>query len=125
MKPTYLAIIISFIILTLSCSNSSELTDNNLSVLVFSSDHSLGNNKFRFALLDQKGKLVEERLKEVTIKNLNSNELQKIDPIYEEWFVGKGAYYSEVIFNEFGNFEVKTIRNDNSFGTAFFQVNKE
>ncbi len=125
MKPTYLAIIISFIILTLSCSNSSELTHNNLSVLVISSDHSLGNNKFRFALLVQKGKLVEERLKEVTIKNLNSNESQEIDPIYEEWFTGKGAYYSETIFNEFGNFEVKAIRNDNSFGTALFQVNKE
>jgi len=124
MKLSYLGIII-LLILSFSCSSNSQLTDNNLSVLVISSDHSLGSNKFRFALLDLNGKIVKETLKEVTIKNLDSNEIQKIDPIYEEWFTGKGAYYSEITFNEFGNFEVKSIRNDNSFGTAFFQVNEE
>tara|TARA_B100000427_G_scaffold197562_1_gene164178 strand:- start:587 stop:1426 length:840 start_codon:yes stop_codon:yes gene_type:complete len=124
MKLSHLTIII-LLILTFSCSNNSDLDNNNLSILVISSDHSLGNNKFRFALLDSNGKLVKEKLKDVIIKNLNSNELQKIDPVYEEWFTGKGAYYSEIIFNEFGNFEVKSIRKDNSFGTALFQVNRE
>ena len=113
------------LILTFSCSNNSQLVDNNLSLLLISSDHSLGNNKFRFALLDANGKLIDEELNEVIIRNLNSNKIQRIDPIYEEWFTGKGAYYSETIFDDFGNFEVKATRNDKTYGTALFQVNKE
>ena len=118
-------IIIFTLILTFSCSNNSHLTDNNLSLLIISSDHSLGNNKFRFALLDVNGKLIEEDLNEVVIRNLNSNKIQKIDPVYEEWFRGKGAYYYETVFDDFGNFEVKATRNDKTYGTALFQVNKE
>ena len=43
MKLSHLTIII-LLILTFSCSNNSDFDNNNLSILVISSDHSLGNN---------------------------------------------------------------------------------
>lgn len=118
------------ILFTIFFSCKSELIINqekrsDLSILVISSDHSLGENTLRFAVIDNEGKIVEEDLTKITIKNIESGMSSiLIEAQYEEWFTGKGAYKSELSLSEPGNFEIMVERDDKSYGYALFQVAK-
>ncbi len=115
---------IFLIMLFLSCSSRSEKINDGLSIIVISSDHSVGENILNFAILDQDGNQITNELKKTVIKNIDSNKEKSINSTYQIWFEGKGAYKSNLSFEESGFHEL-IIYFDNYESKAIFNVNKK
>ena len=115
---------IFLVMLFLSCSSRSEKINNGLSTIVISSDHSIGENILNFAILDQDGNQITNELKKTVIKNIDSNKEKSINSTYQIWFEGKGAYKSNLSFEESGFHEL-IIYFDNYESKAIFNVNKK
>ena len=115
---------IFLIMLFLSCSSRSEKINDGLSIIVISSDHSIGENILNFAILDQDGNQITNELKKTVIKNIDSNKEKSINSTYQIWFEGKGAYKSNLSFEESGFHEL-IIYFDNYESKAIFNVNKK
>ena len=62
MKIKFIIILFSLLIF-FSCSTNQEKTNEDLSIIVISSDHSVGKNILSFAILDINGKLFMVPLK--------------------------------------------------------------
>ena len=115
---------IFLIMLFLSCSSRTEKLNDGLSTIVISSDHSIGENILNFAILDQDGNQITNELKKTVIKNIDSNKEKSINSTYQIWFEGKGAYKSNLSFEESGFHEL-IIYFDNYESKAIFNVNKK
>tara|TARA_X000001036_G_scaffold392134_1_gene390806 strand:+ start:2386 stop:3213 length:828 start_codon:yes stop_codon:yes gene_type:complete len=115
---------IFLVMIFLSCSSVSEKINNDLSIIVISSDHSVGENILNFAILDQDGNQITNELKKIVIKNIDSNKEKSINSTYQIWFEGKGAYKSNLYFEESGFHEL-IIYFDNYESKAIFNVNKK
>jgi len=123
MKLKIFTIIFSSIFL-LTCSTDNKIVKDDLSVIIISSDHSIGKNILNFAILDIDGNQVTNNLQSVIAKNLNSNYEVILETNYQNWFKGKGAYKAQANFKESGFYEL-IIKINNSESKAMFNVNKE
>lgn len=123
MKLKIFTIIFSFIFL-LACSTDNKIVKDDLSVVIISSDHSIGKNILNFAILDIDGNQVTNNLQSVIAKNLNSNYEVILETNYQNWFKGKGAYKAQANFKESGFYEL-IIKINNSESKAMFNVNNE
>ena len=115
------------IILTLFLGCNSQLSDNledqeNLSILVISSDVSIGENRIVFAVSDLESKFLNTPLKNAKIINTASNESIVIEPEYEVWSANKGAYSAKIAFETDGLYEIKVHSSLGGKGSAFLQV---
>ena len=115
---------ILLVMIFLSCSSGPEKINSDLSVIIISSDHSLGKNTLNFAILDQDGNQITSELKKTIIKNIDSNKEKYINTTYQIWFEGKGAYKSNLSFEESGFHEL-IIYFDDYESKAIFNVNKK
>ena len=122
MKIKFIIILFSLLIFS-SCSANQEKTNEDLSVIVISSDHSVGKNILSFAILDNNGNQITNELEKVLIKNIDSGQEEEIDITYQIWFEGKGAYRSNLNFSQAGFHEL-IIAFDNNESKAIFNVNK-
>ena len=121
----YLILLFSLSSLLINCSNSSQNTiptKDSLSVLIISSDHSIGQNRLGFAIIDNDGISINNNLKEVSIKNINSETKELINTKYEKWFTGRGVYRSNIELSEPGGYELKITTEFDLTGTALFEV---
>ncbi len=123
MKLKIFTIIFSSIFL-LTCSTDNKIVKDDLSVIIISSDHSIGKNILNFAILDIDGNQVTNNLQSVIAKNLNSNYEVILETNYQNWFKGKGAYKAQANFKESGFYEL-IIKINNSESKAMFNVNNE
>jgi len=121
MKYKFLTIFLS-IFTILSCNISSEKVFDELSIIIISSDLSIGENIINFAVLDINGNQINDNLDEVKLKNLKSNNETIISAEYQNWFKGKGAYNTKVKLNESGFHEL-IISLNNYESKAIFNVN--
>ena len=123
----YLILLFSLSSLLINCSNSNQnviSTKDSLTVLIISSDHSIGQNRLGFAIIDNDGISINNNLKEVSIKNINSGTKDLIDVKYEKWFTGKGVYRSNIKLTASGIYELKITTEFDLTGTALFEVKK-
>ena len=119
-----LIIILFCLLIFSSCSTNQEKTNEDLSIIVISSDHSVGKNILSFAILDNNGNQITNELEKVLIKNIDSGQEEEIDITYQIWFEGKGAYRSNLNFSQAGFHEL-IINLDNNESKAIFNVNKK
>ncbi len=115
------------IIFTIFFSCKSELSINqedqwSLSLLVISSDISIGQNRLVFAISDLESKFLNTPLKNTKIINTISKESIVIEPEYEEWSTNRGAYSAEVIFKTDGVYEIQIYSLSGEKGSAYLQV---
>ena len=123
MKFKVFAIIFSFLFL-LSCSNDNSNLKEELSVIIISSDHSVGKNILNFAILDINGNQITDKLESVIVRNLNSDYELVLETKFQKWFEGKGAYKSKLNLDESGFYEL-LIKINNIESKAIFNVNKK
>ena len=121
MKFNFLVICISIFAL-LSCNISSEKKIDELSIIIISSDISIGENVINFAVLDINGNQINNDLNEIKLKNLESENETIISATYQNWFKGKGAYRSKIDINETGFHELIVTFNKYE-SRAIFNVN--
>ena len=105
MKFNFLVICISIFTL-FSCNTSSEKIIDELSIIIISSDISIGENVINFAVLDINGNQINDDLNEIKLRNLESENETIISAKYQNWFKGKGAYNSKIDINETGFHEL-------------------
>ena len=82
MKFNFLVIYISIFAL-LSCNISSEKIIDELSIIIISSDISIGENVINFAVLDINGNQINNDLNEIKLKNLESENETIISATYQ------------------------------------------
>ena len=123
MKIKLITIFFSLLILS-SCLTAQEKINTDLSIIVISSDHHVGKNILNFAILDNNGNQITSELEKVSIKNIDSSQEEEIEARYKIWFEGKGAYRSNLNFNQEGFHELK-INFKNYESKAIFNVNKK
>lgn len=123
MKIKLITIFFSLLILS-SCLTAQEKINTDLSIIVISSDHYVGKNILNFAILDNNGNQITSELEKVSIKNIDSSQEEEIEARYKIWFEGKGAYRSNLNFNQEGFHELK-INFKNYESKAIFNVNKK
>ena len=123
MKIKFIIILFCLLIFS-SCSTKQEKTNEDLSIIVISSDHSVGKNILSFAILDNNGNQITNELEKVLIKNIDSGQEEEIDITYQIWFEGKGAYRSNLNFSQTGFHEL-IITLSNTESKAIFNVNKK
>ena len=75
----------------LSCNISSEKIIDELSIIIISSDISIGENVINFAVLDINGNQINGDLNEIKLRNLESENETIISAKYQNWFKGKRA----------------------------------
>ena len=121
MKFNFLVICLSIFAL-LSCNFSSEKIIDELSIIIISSDISIGENVINFAVLDINGNQINDDLNEIKLKNLESENETIISAKYQNWFTGKGAYSSKIEINETGFHELIVTFNKYE-SRAIFNVN--
>ena len=121
MKFNFLVICISIFAL-FSCNISSEKKIDELSIIIISSDISIGENVINFAVLDINGNQINNDLNEIKLKNLESENETIISAKYQNWFKGKGAYNSKIYINETGFHELIVTFNKYE-SRAIFNVN--
>ena len=80
MKKKFIIILFSLLIFS-SCSANQEKTNEDLSVIVISSDHSVGKNILSFAILDNNGNQITNELEKVLIKNIELGSIELIKSI--------------------------------------------
>ena len=111
------------IIFTLFFGCNSQLSDNlegqdNLSILVISSDISIGENRLVFAISDLESKFLNTPLKNAKIINTVTKESLPIEPEYEAWSANRGAYSAKIVFETDGVYQIKVYSSLGEKGSA-------
>ena len=115
-------LICTIIFSILSCDISSKKIIDELSVIIISSDLSVGENRINFAVLDFNGNQIKDDLDEIKLRNLESDNETIISATYQNWFTGKGAYNAKVEISEAGYHELIIVF-DKYESKAIFNVN--